>query len=250
MTEYLELENKKIAYEYVPGKYEEVVIYLHGFMSHKNTLKAEEIKKTCLKRGVSFLTLDYTGHGQSSGDVTDIRIGNCMRDVLDIIHHIVPNRRLILCGSSLGGWLSFLVARKLKEQVQGILGIAPGIDFTERVWKYMFPKEVKERLKNGEVFLPSQETMGYCWTYGLFQEAKKHLLYKEGIDFQGPVIILQGDNDKAVPWQESVRLKDTLSSADVSLILKKGENHSFSSDTGIILIKECLESLFKKLVNR
>ena len=250
MTEYLELENKKIAYDYVSCQSEVVVLYFHGFMSHKNTLKAEEIKKKCIDLGVSFLTLDYTGHGQSSGDLTDIRIGSCLQDILDVIHYIIPNKKLVLCGSSLGGWLSFLVARKLKEQVQGILGIAPGVDFTDRVWKRLFPKEVKEKLKKGEVLFPSPETMGYCWTYGLFQEAKKHLLLKNKIDFKGPVVILQWDKDIAVPWQESIRLKDALTSSDVSLILRKEAGHSFNSKEEIILIKECLENLLKKISNR
>ena len=238
----------QIYYEFTPGSKAPVFLYLHGFMSQHDTPKAKALKEIALSCGWGYLTLDYTGHGKSSGEITDIRIGRCLKDAQAVIENALSDQPFVVCGSSLGGWVSLLLALQYPERIKGVIGLAPGVDFTQRVWDNYLPKSVKERLKNGEVFGPSPETGNYCWTYGLFEEAKNHLLKPKGtLDITCPVLLIQGDADKSVPWQETVALKDQLASPDVTLVLVKNMEHTMKTEKEICILENATLSLLRKV---
>ena len=237
-----------IYYEYIPGEKAPVFLYLHGFMSQHDTPKARALKQAVLSQGWGYLALDYTGHGQSSGKITDIRIGRCLEDTKAVLETALSDQPFVVCGSSLGGWVSLLIALQYKERVKGVIGLAPGVDFTQRVWDNYFPQSVKERLKNGEVFGPTPQTGNYCWTYGLFEEAKKHLLKPKGtLDITCPVLLIQGDIDKSVPWQETIALKDQMASEDITLVLVKNMEHTLKTEKEICILCDATLSLLRKV---
>jgi pimeloyl-ACP methyl ester carboxylesterase len=130
--QYLKRPGKKdIAYHYVQpkgaGKDLPHIFFLGGFKSDMNGTKALYLHKRCEERGQGFLRFDYTGHGQSGGDFTDGTIGAWKQDALDIFDH-VGAERVILVGSSMGGWISLLVAREREASIYGLIGIAAAPD--------------------------------------------------------------------------------------------------------------------------
>lgn len=214
-----------VSYEYIKGDRALTILYLHGLLSSKKSLKAENVKSYCVENGYPYLALDYTSHGDSSGVPSDFRISQCMQDTLDVIHHVSPDAPLLIVGNSLGGWISFLVAEKLPNQVKGVLSLAPGLDFTEDVWNYRFDDKVRTALKAGIVFGPSEETGGYCFSYPMFQDAQAHLLLTRTINYAGPVEIIWGDKDEFVPMKNVLALKDKLDATDVRLHVLKNVGH-------------------------
>ena len=46
----------------------------------------------------------------------------------------------VLVGSSMGGWLSLLVAMERPDRVAAIVGIATAADFADRMYKRLEPK--------------------------------------------------------------------------------------------------------------
>ncbi len=239
--QFLIKENKsKIAYTLDKRSDKVGVLYLHGLLSSRHTPKATVVERFAQEKGYSFLSLDYTSHGESDGEMIDFRIGQCLSDIEKVVDHCLPNIPLLVVGSSLGGWLSLLLAQKRSKQILGILGIAPGVDFTKRVWDEMLTDEMKHIIREKGVLGPSAETKGYCFTYDLFQEAQQHYLLDKKINYDGAVIILQGDCDPLVPYQTAFQIKDRLTSDTVAVYLLKGGGHHFREERELTLIRELL----------
>lgn len=219
----------EIAYTYVKNENNPCIVYLHGLRSSRKSEKGQRIFNFCLKNNYSFLSVDYTGHGESEGYPHDFRIHQCLEDVMTVIVHHNIQEPLYLVGSSLGGWISFLLAEKLPKQVKGILTCAAGVDFLPMVWKHIFNDEIRDLLKNGGIIGPNEETHGHCFSYPMFVEAEPFLLLKRQIRYNGPVILAHGDKDDIIPFENSFRIKDALESRDVCVHIVKGDNHSLLS---------------------
>src|ERR1044072_9735588 len=91
------------------------LIYVNGFRSEmQNSRKVTHLINFCNSNNLNFLTFDHYAHGLSSGSFTDIyniTIGRMYNDLCNIIKHETTNSQ-ILIGSSMGFWLSLLVALK------------------------------------------------------------------------------------------------------------------------------------------
>src|SRR5256885_11790170 len=84
--------------------------------------------------------------------IYNVTIGRWYNDLCSIMKHETTNSQ-ILVGSSMGFWLSLLVALRgedqLRNRITGIIGIAPAINFTENI--------LKEAKENG-LFLDEYNT--------------------------------------------------------------------------------------------
>ena len=58
------------------------IIFLPGFMSNIEGEKPKAFKKYAVKKKLGFLTLDYSGHGKSSGKFTKGNISQWSNDCL------------------------------------------------------------------------------------------------------------------------------------------------------------------------
>ncbi len=216
---------KKISYILDQPNAETIIVYLHGLLSSKNSEKGQKIKDYAKRNGYGFLSVDYTAHGDSDGEKTEFRVGQCLKDVLMVIDKEIKDKSLILVGSSLGGWISLLLGEQKKEQVKAIMTLAVAADFTKLVWEYMFNEEVRDLLKSGKVLGPSEETKGHCFTYQMFEEAEMHCLLHRQINYNGPVLLVHGDQDETIPFSNSLKVKDALTSPKVSVQIVKNEYH-------------------------
>ncbi len=120
-----------LAYARTPGK-SPTVVFLGGFRSDMTGTKAVALEAWAEKRGQAFLRFDYLGHGQSSGRFEDGTIGRWKDDSLAAIDALTEGK-LVLVGSSMGGWLSLLTAQARPERLAGLVLIAAAPDFTERM---------------------------------------------------------------------------------------------------------------------
>ncbi len=206
-----------------------VIVYLHGLKSSRHSEKGKRLEKYAYDNKYGFLAVDYTAHGTSEGLPSDFRIERCLNDVLEVIQAENISNPLYLAGSSLGGWIAFLTAEKLSAQVKSVLTFAAGVDFLPMIWENLFTDEIKSLLKKGVVLGPNELTKGYCFSYAMFTEAEPYLLLNRRILYTGPVILVHGDKDDLIPYQNSFKIKDALESTDVQCHLIKGEGHALLS---------------------
>ena len=109
------------------------IVYLHGLQSCMNSRKGRYLKAFAEKKGLSYLSFDFSAHGLSWGKPSDFTIGRSLKDALDVLDKYVSVPQIIV-GSSMGGWIGLLLCEKVPQKVAGYVGLASGTDFTQFVW--------------------------------------------------------------------------------------------------------------------
>jgi pimeloyl-ACP methyl ester carboxylesterase len=213
------------------------LMWLGGFMSDMNGIKAIAVDRWAAEHGRACVRFDYSGHGVSGGTFTDGTISRWLEESLAVFGACCDGPQ-VLIGSSMGGWLALLMARELKRRAPagaaaslgGLVLIAPAVDFTEELMWKRFPKEVKREIELKGVWArPSQYSdQPYLISRGLIEDGRRHLLLGGLIETGCPVRILQGVLDPDVPWRHAVELVSRLAHDDVVLSLVKDGDHRLS----------------------
>lgn len=240
------VDGLKIAYKHTKGN-TPGVLFCNGFRSNMHSRKAASIERWCRSREHQFTRFDYRGHGESEGVFRELTIGDWLKDTLTILDS-VTNGPQLLVGSSMGGWISFLAARAQPRKVAGIIAVAPAVDMTEHALSNLSTKAKNELSKTGVWMRPSNyDPEGYPITRKLLEEGRSHLLLPGPIEFFGPVRILHGMEDKAVPWELSLKIAEALTSNDVKINLIKNGDHRLSQTCEISRLLSAISSCLTAL---
>lgn len=216
------------------------LVFLPGYMSDMAGSKAAALYDWARAQGRACLLLDYSGCGQSPGSFCDSTLTRWRDEVIDLIAAKCPGR-VVLIGSSMGGWLMLLAGLALGGRLAAMVGIAAAPDFSD--WGY--DDAQKARLSRGETVL---EDNPYgpdpTPTYAKFwRDAQANLLLQGDIAIDCPVRLLHGQNDTDVPWELSLRLAQHLRSDDIQVTLVKAADHRMSRDDDIALLLAIIDRL-------
>lgn len=236
--------NENLAFQFIDcGEY--CFVWLCGYHSDFSGSKATQMAQTALELGVSSLRFDYSGNGASGGQFEDGTISKWLEDAFEIIQNYVANKKLILVGSSMGGWIALLLTKRLNNIV-GLCLIAPAPDFTEDLMWARFDEETrKEMQKCGYWLRPSDYSPEpYKVTLELIENGRKNLVLRDKIDFKKPIIILHGMNDKDVPFERSLGLSKIVNSENLKLIFIKDGDHRLSRESDLRMLGNSLKELF------
>jgi len=216
------------------------VVFLGGFMSDMEGSKATHLEAWAKARGQAFLRFDYSGHGQSSQAFTDGCIGDWYDDALSLMEEVTDGPQ-VLVGSSMGGWISLLIARADHIPLAAFVGIASAPDFTEEGFWASFDSAERQALEDeGVVYVPSDYGDPYPITKRLIEDGRDHLIFPKPLSLECSVRLFQGTEDASVTIETATRLMDHLQCPDARLTFVKGKDHSFSDP-------ECLSLLTKEL---
>ncbi|WP_296390583.1 alpha/beta hydrolase [Reyranella sp.] len=232
-----------LAYARTPGK-SPTVVFLGGFRSDMTGTKAVALEAWAEKRGQAFLRFDYLGHGQSSGRFEDGTIGRWKDDSLAAIDALTEGK-LVLVGSSMGGWLSLLTAQARPERLAGLVLIAAAPDFTERMLLGGLSAEDRAALqREGRLERPSQYSPEpSVFTWKLIEEGRNHLLLDKPLKLPCPVRLLHGQSDPDVPWEYSLQIARHLDAPEVISTFVKGGDHRLSTPADIARLIATVEEL-------
>ncbi|MCA0248045.1 MAG: alpha/beta hydrolase [Proteobacteria bacterium] len=232
-----------VAYARTPGK-APTVVFLGGFRSDMTGTKAVALEAWAEKSGHAFLRFDYLGHGQSSGRFEDGTIGRWKEDALAAIDSLTDGK-LVLVGSSMGGWLSLLAAQARPERLAGLVLIAAAPDFTERMLLGGLSAEDRAILqRDGRLERPSQYSPEpSVFTWKLIEEGRNHLLLDKPLALPCPVRLLHGQSDPDVPWEYSLQIARHLDAPEVISTFVKGGDHRLSTPADIARLIAMVEEL-------
>lgn len=225
------------------------VVWLGGFKSDMRSTKVAALDAWAEGAGRAFLRFDYSGHGESAGAFEDGTISRWLEEALGVIERFGSGRP-VLVGSSMGGWIALLAARRLAQArsdlaPSGIVLIAPAVDMTERLMWERFPEEIRKSVeKTGVYYRPSAYSEDpYPITRGLIEDGRGHLLFGQPIETGCPVHILQGMQDPDVPWSHAMQLVEHLPGDSVSLTLIKDGDHRLSRDEDLERLIAAVEAM-------
>ncbi len=225
------------------------VVWLGGLRSDMRATKAEALAAWAGRAGRSFIRFDYAGHGESSGDFADFTMSDWLEDAAAVLGAHVTGRA-VLVGSSMGGWVSLLLTRRLRQNraaagPAGLVLIAPAVDFTEELMWAQMPEPVRQTITAEGVWLrPSEyspEPMPI--THALIEDGRRHLLFGQPIETGCPVHILQGMKDPDVPYPQALKLVEHLPHDPAVLTMIKDGDHRLSTPQDIERLVAAVEGI-------
>jgi len=240
-TQFLERPGKpRLAYCQTPatgsGKSLPAIIFLGGYRSDMSGTKATWLESQCRARHQAFVRFDYRGHGLSEGKFEDCVISQWLEDALAVIDTLAAGP-VILVGSSMGGWISLLIAQRHPEKIAGIVGIAAAADYTREISKSLTAEQQREMNEKGFVAMPSSYgNEPYIVTKKLLDDAEALCLLDKDNIINAPVRLLHGMKDADVPWQNSFRIRNAMTGGDVDVILIEHGDHRLSTPENLALL--------------
>ena len=211
--------------------------------------KATRLHAWAEEAGRAFLRFDYSGHGASSGAFEDGAIGDWAEDAYRAFSALTQGPQ-ILIGSSMGGWISLLLIKRLAaegaaERVCAFVGVAAAPDFTEDSMTAGLTEDQAAALDAaGRIELPSDYSPDpYIITKRLLEEGRNQLVLREPLVLPFPVRLFQGTADKDVEPKVALRLLDHIDCPDAQLTLIKDAGHSLSEPRELELLIDAVESI-------
>jgi pimeloyl-ACP methyl ester carboxylesterase len=180
--------------------------------------------------------MDYRGHGLSSGNFENGTIGDWADDALQVIDRATQGP-LILVGSSMGGWIALLVAKKRPRRVAGLLGIAAAPDFTEDLIRPLLQDWQKDELARLGKTYEDDKRQGAPITQKLMEDGAHNLVLREALAIPAPVRLLQGKQDRDVPWRHALKIAGHVQAPDLRLTLVEDADHRWNRPQDLALIR-------------
>lgn len=240
--DFLDHGGARLAYRYLAGT-GPLVVFLPGYMSDMTGSKAAAIADWAAAHGRAMLRLDYSGCGASGGDFLHGSIGRWVGDARAVIDHVAPGARVLLVGSSMGGWVALRLGLALGGRLAGLVGIAAAPDFTD--WGLDITADDHADLASQGFFTrPSDyDPAGYRYSRALIEDAPAQRLLGGAIAITAPVRLLHGQRDDAVPWSLSRDIAERLRSGDVQVTLVKDGDHRLSRPQDLALLLRIVADL-------
>ena len=227
-------------------------VWLGGYRSDMSGTKAVELAALAARLGTGCVRFDYSGHGVSGGAFVDGTISRWLEESLAVIDHAartLGSRRLVLIGSSMGGWIALRAVAELAGrngiEIAGLVLIAPAPDFTSELIEPNLTAAERTALAERGQF---EEPTPYgpdpnIYTLKLIEDGRANRVLTGVIETGCPVHILQGMADPDVPYAHAVRLMEHLSGDDVVLTMIRDGDHRLSRPQDIAKILEAAEAL-------
>ncbi len=223
--------------------------WLGGFKSDMRGSKAEVLADHARTTNRSFIRFDYSGHGESGGEFVNGTISGWLDQAHAVFTRCASGRR-VLIGSSMGGWIALLLAKRLigtgnADRLGGVILIAPAADMTSALMWDKYGDEFRDEvMRLGQYERPSEYSdEPYVITKALIEDGAQHLLLDDGLQMPCPVRILQGEADADVPWQHALKTYHALTGDDVTFQLIKHGDHRLSSERNLALLTQTAEGL-------
>ena len=205
------------------------LVFLPGYASDMEGNKALALDAYAERNGLGLLRFDYSGTGSSGGRFEDGTLEFWLGESLAALDELTEGR-VVLIGSSMGGWLALHLALLRPDRVQAVVGIAAAPDFTD--WGFA-DRDIAERQGISRAFWESGQRL--------------RLLGGE-IAIDCPVRLIHGELDKDVPLDVAFRTMRALRSADVQLNLLKGGSHRLSEPHEIDAILRTVSALLEPAI--
>jgi esterase/lipase len=201
------------------------VIICHGWLG--NSLKSQRARMMAQffkERNYVVLLLNLPGHGQSKGEITEFTLDQGQQALQIAFEWLktqepIDKNNISIIGSSIGGTISLLASTKLPTKK--LVLISPRSDFKDATDQtYAF----RQNNQNYTNLVIRQNGLAIN-----FYEAVKKI--------SAPTLIIHGQADQEIPYQQSQKLYNNLAAKDKKLILLPKADHIFKGEDFINSIK-------------
>ena len=200
-------------------------ILIHGFTGHMEEEHIIAAQKAMNEAGVSVLRAEMYGHGKSGGEFKNHTLYKWVSNALDVVRYAKTLdfvTDLYLCGHSQGGLLTMLIGGMRADDFKAIIPLSPA---------WMIPEDARGGEVLGTRFdpehIPEKITSPDWELSGDYIRVAQTIHVEDEIErFMGPVLIIHGDDDEAVPYEYAPKAQKLYKNA--KLITIHGDDHCYT----------------------
>ena len=225
------------------GKKCPLVIVIHGFTGHMEERHIIAVAEMLNSIGFATLRVDMYGHGNSEGKFENHTLYKWLTNAMTVIDYA---RRLdfvtdlYLCGHSQGGMTVMMAGAMKHDVIKGLIPLSPA---------WMIPEYARKGTLLGRNFDPDHipemihgfgeksQSLG-----GNYLRVAQTIHVEDAIDrFDGPVLIVHGDEDEAVPVEYGIKAAERYK--DCKLVIIPGDTHCYDHhlDQVLDVVKEWMQ---------
>ena len=214
----------------MPAGYEEgdkcpLVIIIHGLTGHMEERHIKGLAAMMNEEGFSTLRAEMYGHGASEGDFSSHNLFKWLNNamtVTDYARSLPFVTDLYISGHSQGGLTTILAAGMMPEYFKAVIPLSPAVVLTDGARKGMnFGLDFAEGEIPDEVYVNATQKVK-----GNYLRAARLIDTDYAISlYHGPVLIVHGSEDEAVPLSYA---EETAAKYDnAQLVIIEGDDHCF-----------------------
>ena len=207
------------------------VVMCHGFTGHRiaaHFLFVKAARAFC-EAGLNVLRFDFRGSGESDGLFREMTIGGEIEDALVALEALrseptVERDRVGLLGLSLGGLVASCAAGRAGD-VRALALWSAVADLEEIARsRWEVPADADDIAPDFVREIGPHEIGD-----GFARDSLRIKPLKEIAGHPGPVLVVHGTNDQSVPLGDAHRYMDAIPSANATLRVIEGADHTFST---------------------
>ena len=202
-----------------------IAVVIHGFTGNKEERHILAVCKALNELGVATLRADMYGHGESGGEFRNHTLFKWLTNAMTLIdyaRHLDFATDLYLCGHSQGGLTAILAAAMERDVVKGLIPLSPAV---------MIPEIARQGELLGQGFDPEHipEVLN-SWDgrelSGNYARVAQTIRVEDAVaKYRGPVLIVHGDEDEAVPVKYAHEIAAQYANAE--LVIVPGDTHCY-----------------------
>ena len=220
-----------------------LAIVVHGYTGHMEEPHIVEVAKAINEVGMATLRVEMYGHGKSGGEFRNHTLYKWVTNMLAVVDHVRTLdfvTDLYITGHSQGGLLVMLIAGMCPDLFKGVIPLSPAWMIPEYARRGELlgaafdPGNIPDEIVQGEVNVLSGNYARVAQTIHPEDEIAR---------YNGPVLIVHGDQDEAVPYEYGKKAAELYKNA--RLVTIEGDDHCYNNhlDKVTAAVQEFLKEL-------
>lgn len=203
-----------------------LAIVVHGYTGHMEEPHIVEVAKIINEVGIATLRVEMYGHGKSGGEFRNHTLYKWVTNMLAVVDHVRTLdfvTDLYITGHSQGGLLVMLIAGMCPDLFKGVIPLSPAWMIPEYARRGELlgaafdPGNIPDEIVQGEVNVLSGNYARVAQTIHPEDEIAR---------YNGPVLIVHGDQDEAVPYEYGKKAAELYKNA--RLVTIEADDHCYN----------------------
>ncbi len=218
-------------------------LVFHGFTGHIEEDHILAVSKGLNEIGVATLRVDLYGHGNSDGEFKNHNLYKWLNNILTVVDYAKTLdfvTEMYMCGHSQGGLAVTLAAAMEREVIKALIPLSPA---------YVIIEGAKEGELLGQPFDPENiPDMLQSWDGR--ELSGNYIRVAQSIDldaaikkYTGPVLIVHGDADEAVPVEYGIEASKKFANCTLKLIPGDTHCYDYHLDQAVKAVQEFVKGL-------
>ena len=209
-----------------------LAIVVHGYTGDMEEEHIIAVADAIRQTGCATLRVEMYGHGKSGGTFKEHTLYKWISNMLRVVEYarsLEEVTDLYLCGHSQGGLLVMLIAGMCPDRFKAIIPLSPA---------WMIPEYARagELLgtKVDPVNIPDEfvQDEGNLLSGNYIRTAQTIHVEDEIERYEGPVLVIHGDQDESVPYEYGVKAAKLYKNAE--LVTVNDEDHCYNYHLDIV----------------